>query len=479
MDSRVLYENPLSLRYASREMNLVWSPQRKFSTWRRLWLALARAESELGLPITPEQLAEMEQYLERINYEVAAARERELRHDVMSHVYAFGEQCPAAKPIIHLGATSCFVTDNTELIQLRDAFAVVRDKLVEVMRQLRGFSERYKDLPTLGFTHFQPAQLTTVGKRACLWLYDLLLDLQALERSTEDLPFRGVKGTTGTQASFLALFEGDGDKVERLDQRVTELMGFARRVPIAGQTYTRKLDYQALSILSATAQSASKMATDVRLLSHLREIEEPFGKKQVGSSAMAYKRNPMRSERICGLARFVISLAANPAQTHASQWMERTLDDSSNRRLSLPQAFLAIDVILSTAANVAGGLQVWPEVIRRRIQQELPFMATENIMMACVKAGGDRQELHEAVRTHAMAAVRRVKEEGAENDMLVRLAADPLFAAVRDHLPSLLDPVKFVGRAPEQVTAFLADDVDPVLARLESGGERSVEDVNV
>ena len=479
MDERLVYENPLSLRYASREMNLVWSPQRKFSTWRRLWLALARAESELGLPITADQLAEMERYLDDINFEVAAAKEREVRHDVMSHVHAFGEQCPGAKPIIHLGATSCFVTDNTELIQIRDGFHVVQAKLLDVMRELRDFADRYKDLPTLGFTHFQPAQLTTVGKRACLWLYDLLLDLQAVEAFVEALPFRGVKGTTGTQASFLALFDGDHDKVERLDRRVTELMGFDRRVPVGGQTYTRKLDYQALSILSGIAQSGSKMSGDIRLLSHLREVEEPFGKKQVGSSAMAYKRNPMRSERICGLARFVISLAANPAHTHATQWMERTLDDSSNRRLSLPQAFLAIDVILSTTADVSGGLQVWPEVIRRRIEQELPFMATENIMMACVKAGGDRQELHEAVRTHAMAAVRRVKEEGAENDLLSRLTADPLFIAVRDDLASLLEPRKFVGRAPEQVAAFLADDVDPVLARLDRGCERSAEEVNV
>jgi len=400
-----------------------------------------------------------------VNFEVAEAREKEVRHDVMSHVHAFGEQCPEARPIIHLGATSCFVTDNTELIQLREAMELVQDKLVAVVARLRDVAREYRDLPTLGFTHFQPAQLTTVGKRATLWLYDFLMDLEQVETFIADLPFRGVKGTTGTQASFLELFDGDHGKVETLNERVTELLGFGNSVPVSGQTYSRKIDFQALALLSGIAQSAAKMASDIRLLAHLKEVEEPFGKKQVGSSAMAYKRNPMRSERVCSLARFVISLSANAAQTHANQWMERTLDDSANRRLSLPQGFLGVDVILSLAANIADGLQVWPNVIAKHIQAELPFMATEVIIMACVKAGGDRQDIHEAIREHSMEASRTVKEHGRPNNLIDLIRDDDRFAAVHDCLDDILDPRRFVGRAPEQVDRFLADCVTPVLNR--------------
>lgn len=464
--NRNRYENPLTERYASVEMSQNWSPQNKFKTWRRLWIALARAEKDLGLDITDEQLREMEEFVDNINFEVAEAREKQVRHDVMSHVYAFGQQCPRAKPIIHLGATSCFVTDNSELVMLREGMKIIRDKAVGLMAALRRLAYEYKDMPTLGFTHFQPAQLTTVGKRASLWLYDIVRDIEKLQRQIDELPFRGVKGTTGTQASFLALFQGDHDKVKELNRRVTELMGFSHSVPVSGQTYTRKIDYEILSALSGIAQSTAKAANDIRLLAHKREIEEPFGKKQIGSSAMAYKRNPMRSERICSIARFVISLTDNAAQTHATQWFERTLDDSANRRLCLPQAFLGTDVILSTMTNVISGLQVWPNVIQRHVQEELPFMATENILMACVRAGGDRQELHEAIREHSMEAIRRVKEEGVPNDLLNRIKTDPRFAAVRDSLDKLLDPAQFIGRAPEQVVEFITDKVDPLLADL-------------
>lgn len=470
MTDRLQYENPLASRYASREMNENWSPQRKFSTWRRLWLILARAEQELGLPITNEQLAQMEAHLDDINFEVAEAKERELRHDVMAHIHAFGEQCPAARPIIHLGATSCYVGDNADLIQMRDGLGLLRGKLLDVMQRLRAFALRTRDVPTLGFTHFQAAQLTTVGKRACLWLNDFLMDMTDLQRRLEDLPFRGVKGTTGSQASFLELFDGNHETVEALDARVTELCGFRRRVPVSGQTYSRKIDYQVLSVLSGIAQSAAKMCTDIRLLAHLKEVEEPFGSKQVGSSAMAYKRNPMRSERVCSLARFVISLPANTAQTQATQWFERTLDDSANRRLVLPEAFLAVDVILSTVADIAGGLVVWPKVIERHLRQELPFMATEAIIMACVKAGGDRQDIHEAIRRHSMEASRRVKEEGAENNLLELIRQDPAFAAVHGQLDALLDPVRFIGRCPQQVDAFLRQEIDPLLARWRGTG---------
>ncbi len=465
MSSRREYESPLAARYASREMNEVWSPQRKFSTWRRLWLYLARAEKELGLAIPDEALAQMEAHLEDIDFAAAEAKERELRHDVMAHIHAFGQQCPAARPILHLGATSCYVTDNGDLIQMREGLRILRGKLVAVMERLRGFADRYKALPTLGFTHFQPAQLTTVGKRACLWLNDFLMDFRELDRLVEEIPFRGVKGTTGTQASFLELFDGDHARVEALDARVTEMAGFRRAVPVCGQTYSRKVDYRVLSVLSGVAQSAAKMCTDLRLLAHLKEIEEPFGKGQVGSSAMAYKRNPMRCERVCSLARYVSSLPANAAQTQAGQWLERTLDDSANRRLVLPEAFLATDILLSTVADIAGGLVVWPQVIERHVREELPFMATEAILMACVRAGADRQNIHEAIRRHALEASRRVKEEGAPNDLLDRLRADPLFAPVHGQLDRLLDPVRFIGRCPQQVEAFLAGEVDPILAQ--------------
>ena len=461
--NRRRYENPLVDRYASAEMSFVWSPQKKFTTWRRLWVALAQAERELGLPISEAQLAALTAKVDDINFERAEALERKLRHDVMSHIHAFAEQCPEARPILHLGATSCDITDNTELIQTREALDLVGHKLSVVLAALRDFAMAQRDLPTLGYTHYQPAQLTTVGKRATLWLHDFLLDARALARLRDELPFRGIKGTTGTQASFLELFNGDHAKVRRLDERVSELMGFTRRVPVCGQTYTRKLDYEVLTALAGVAMSAYKFAGDLRLLMNLKEVDEPFESQQVGSSAMAYKRNPMRSERICSLSRFVIELSGNGAHTHAQQWLERTLDDSANRRLSLPQAFLAADVILTLVTNVVSGLQVWPLVIRKHVMAELPFMATENILMAAVKAGGDRQTLHEAIREHSVAAGERVKREGAENDLLDRLAADPRFAAVKDRLPALVDPVLFIGRAPEQVDEFVRDDVVPWL----------------
>jgi len=476
---RTIYENPLSLRYASEEMNYIWSPKKKFVTWRRLWLALAKAEKELGLNISDEQIAELEGFVEDINYEVAEAREREVRHDVMSHVYAFGKQCPSAKGIIHLGATSCFVTDNSELIMLRDALLVVRNKLVSVIHNLSEFAKETRDIPTLGFTHFQPAQLTTVGKRACLWLYDFLLDLESVEREIKRIPFRGVKGTTGTQASFLELFDGDHDKVDELDARVADLMGFKWTVPVCGQTYTRKYDFRVLAVLSGVAQSAAKMGSDIRLLAHLKEIEEPFGSKQIGSSAMAYKRNPMRCERVCALSRFVISLLDNAAHTHANQWFERTLDDSANRRLSLSQSFLGVDVILSTMANVSGGLLVWPKIIAKHIDQELPFMATEAIIMECVKAGGDRQDLHEAIRTHSMEASRRVKEEGKDNQLLELIKDDKIFAAIADKLDELMDPKRFIGRSPQQVDSFLENYVEPILGKFENQIRNSTGIVNV
>lgn len=460
------YESPLSGRYAGRAMSFIWSAQHKHATWRRLWLELARAEQALGLPITAAQLAELAAHLDDIDFVAAAAKEQELRHDVMSHIQLLGELCPAAKPIIHLGATSCYVTDNTELIQMREGLRVLRLRLGGAMVKLAAFARRHRALPTLGFTHYQPAQLTTVGKRCCLYLQDFLMDFQRLERELADLPFRSVKGTTGTQASFLELFQGDHAKVRELERRVATAMGFDRVLPVSGQTYPRKIDYHVLALLSGIAQSAAKFAGDLRLLANLREVEEPFGDRQVGSSAMAYKRNPMRSERICAIARHLISLPVNAAQTHATQWFERTLDDSANRRIVLPEAFLDADVILALVDNIAGGLQVWPQVIAARVRAELPFMATENLLMAAVAAGGDRQELHEAIRRHSMAAVRRIKEEGADNDLLARLQAEPLFAKIADRFEDLLEPRAFVGRAPEQVDEFLLAEVDPVLARL-------------
>ena len=473
------YENPLVSRYASKELTWIWSPRYKFTTWRKLWLALARAEKELGLPITDDQISEMESNLQAIDFKLADEKEREFRHDVMGHIYAYGAVCPRAKPIIHLGATSCYVTDNTDLILIKESMGVVHKRLSGLLGALADTAQQYKSLPTLGFTHYQPAQLTTVGKRVCLWLYDFLLDFHDLEDHMRTLPFRGVKGTTGTQASFLELFEGDHSKVVALDKRVGALMGFERTIPICGQTYSRKIDYQIVSTLSGIAQSAYKMAGDIRHLMNLKELEEPFEKEQVGSSAMAYKRNPMRSERICALARFVISLTGNTANTHATQWFERTLDDSANRRIVLPEAFLAIDAILRLSINVIKGITVWPVVIQKHIHEELPFMATETILMACVKSGGDRQRLHEAIRVHSMAAAQRVKEEGKANDLLERISNDPLFEAVHEKLVNLMDSHRFVGRAEKQVDEFLAEHVIPVLDRCRYTGESKEETINL
>jgi adenylosuccinate lyase len=449
-------------------MSYNWSAQKKHSTWRRLWLVLAKCEKKLGLDITDEQIKQMEAHLEDIDFDAAAVKEKELRHDVMSHIHVFGELCPKAKPIIHLGATSCYVTDNTELIQMRDGLMIIRRSLLLAIAKFAKIAEQYKGMPTLGFTHYQPAQLTTVGKRFTLYIQDLLLDLERLEYELEKLPFRGVKGTTGTQASFLELFNGDHAKVRKLDDMVTKEMGFDKSIAVSGQTYTRKVDYFVISMLSGIAQSAYKFAGDLRLLANLKEVEEPFESKQVGSSAMAYKRNPMRCERICSLARYVISLPANPANTHATQWFERTLDDSANRRIVLGEAFLATDIILSVLANVAEGIQVWPKVIEKHVISELPFMATENILMAAVKAGGDRQELHEAIRTHSMAAGRKVKEMGEANDLMDRIKADPVFAKIAKSIDKIMDPSKFVGRAPQQVDEFLKGEVAPVLEKYKS-----------
>jgi adenylosuccinate lyase len=469
--ARTKYENPLVHRYASKEMSAVWSPVAKFGTWRRLWLALARGEKELGLDITDEQIQEMEATLEDINFRRAEELEKKFRHDVMSHVHAWGEQCPKAKSIIHLGATSCYVCDNSELVMLREGMKLLRRRLLKLMDALGRFADKHKGLATLGFTHYQPAQLVTVGKRATLWLQDFLLDFEELDRQIQTLPMRGVKGTTGTQASFLALFDGDRDKVRRLDERVAELMGFSATIPVSGQTYTRKLDFQILSTLSGIAQSAHKMAVDVRLLMNLKEVDEPFEKNQIGSSAMAYKRNPMRSERCCALARYVIGLTATAAQTAAQQWFERSLDDSAIRRINLPEAFLATDVLLRVAENVASGMVVWPKVIGQRVRSELPFMATEEILMACVKAGGCRQDLHERIRTHSIAAAERVKAEGAENDLLSRIAADEAFAAVHGRMEELLDPTLFTGCCEEQTEEFLRDRLGPVLKSPENAAD--------
>ncbi|MCZ6634016.1 MAG: adenylosuccinate lyase [bacterium] len=457
------YENPLTERYASSEMAAVFSNQKKFRTWRRLWVALAESEQALGLPITDAQIEEMRRFQDEINYDVAEAREREVRHDVMAHIYAFGEQCPEARPIIHLGATSAFVQDNTELVQMGDGLQIVRTKLVSLLADLKAFAMEYRNLPTLGFTHFQPAQLTTVGKRASLWLQDVLMDFHDLDYYLTTLRFRGVKGTTGTQASFLELFEGDSERVQQLDRLVTEKMGFSGCFVVTGQTYTRKVDSQIGDLLSRIGQSAHKFGNDLRLLQNLKEIEEPFETSQIGSSAMAYKRNPMRSERICALARFVITTAGSPAFTAATQWFERTLDDSANKRLALPQMFLAVDAILILYMNIVRGLVVYPKMIRRHVDQELPFIATENIMMVAVKRGGDRQELHESIRGHSMEAGKRVKEEGEDNDLLDRIAGDAAFGMTRAELDGVLDLKAFVGRAPEQVEQFVAEEVDPVL----------------
>ncbi len=465
-DEFTSYQNPLTGRYASREMSYNWSPQRKHSTWRRLWLALAESEKELGLPITDQQLEQMRAHLDDIDFEAAAKKEAELRHDVMSHIHVFGALCPDARPIIHLGATSCFVTDNTELIQMRDGLKIILGKLLKVIAILADVAEKYKDMPTLGFTHYQPAQLTTLGKRFSLYLQDFVMDVTRVREEIEKIPFRGVKGTTGTQASFMELFHGDQEKVRRLDQLVSRKMGFSSSIALSGQTYTRKVDFYVLSVLSGIAQSAYKMAGDIRLLANLKEIEEPFEKSQVGSSAMAYKRNPMRSERVCSLSRYLMSLPVNAAMTHSTQWFERTLDDSANRRIVLGEAFLTADVILSLAANICNGIQVWPKVIHSHIMAELPFMATENILMEAVRAGGDRQDLHEAIRSHSMEAGKVVKAEGKPNDLIERLANDPLFAKVAPMFKDILDPKLFIGRAPQQVEDYLAGTVRPLIASL-------------
>ncbi len=476
MSNRNCYESPLSARYAGKEMKYLFSPDKKFRTWRRLWVALAEAEHELGLPVTQEQVDELKAHQDDINYEVAEAREKEVRHDVMSHVYAYGQQCPKAAGIIHLGATSCYVGDNTDIIIMTEALRLVRDKLVGVLRALYSFARDHAGLPTLAFTHFQPAQPTTLGKRAALWMQDLLMDLEDVEHQLSKAKLLGSKGTTGTQASFLELFGGDHQKVKELDEKIAKKMGYFQNFAVSGQTYSRKLDSQMLNILSGIAQSAAKFSNDIRLLQHLKEVEEPFEKGQIGSSAMAYKRNPMRTERIASLARYVMVDALNPAFTMAGQWFERTLDDSANKRISVPEAFLAVDGILTLYANVAGGLVVYPKVIEQRLRKELPFMATENIMMDAVKRGGDRQQLHEAIRVHSMAAARVVKAEGGENDLLDRIAGDPLFGVGREELEGILQPEKYVGRAPEQTREFLSEEVDPVLEKYQNveSGEAEV-----
>lgn len=457
------YESPLCSRYASNEMQYIFSPDKKFTTWHRLWIALARAENRLGLPVSEEQIGELEAHADHVDYEYAAEMEKKLRHDVMAHVHAYGRQCPKAMPIIHLGATSCYVGDNTDIIIMRDGLKLIRRELVSVIQSLSAFADRYKALPTLGFTHFQPAQLTTVGKRASLWINDLMMDLDEVEYRIGTLKLLGSKGTTGTQASFLELFDGDHEKCRRLEEMIAREMGFEGCVPVSGQTYSRKLDAGVLATLSGIAQSAGKFATDMRLLSSLKELEEPFEDKQVGSSAMPYKRNPMRCERICSLARYVIADALNPAMTAYNQWLERTLDDSANKRISIPEAFLAVDAILNIYLNVARGIKVYEKVIEKHIREELPFMATENLMMDAVKKGGDRQELHERIRTHSIAAGAVVKEQGLPNDLVSRIAADPLFGLSEAEILEKLDPRAYVGRAPEQVTEFLQNTVRPVL----------------
>lgn len=457
------YNSPLSERYASKEMQYIFSPEKKFRTWRKLWIALAEAEKELGLNITDEQIEELKASQDHINFEVAKAREAVVRHDVMSHVYAYGEQCPKAKGIIHLGATSCYVGDNTDIIIMKEGLQLIKNKLVNVLNELSKFADEYKALPTLGFTHFQPAQPTTVGKRASLWMMELKLDLEELDFVIESLMLLGSKGTTGTQASFMELFDGDHDKVKAVDSLVAEKMGYKGCYPVSGQTYSRKVDMRVLNVLSGIATSAHKFSNDIRLLQHLKEIEEPFEKNQIGSSAMAYKRNPMRSERIASLANYVICDALNPALTASTQWFERTLDDSANKRISVPEAFLSVDGILDLYLNIVDGLVVYPKVIEKRLMSELPFMATENIMMDAVKAGGDRQELHEKIRELSMEAGKRVKEEGLDNNLLELIAGDASFNLTLEELKKTMDPSKYIGRAPEQVEEFLKDVIKPIL----------------
>ena len=471
------YQNPLLTRYASAEMSRIWSAQKKHSTWRRLWVALAESERELGLEITPRQVSQLAMRVDDVDFDLAALYEKEYRHDVMAHVHAYKNQCPDAGPIIHLGATSCFVTDNTELIQTREALLLIRKRLLGVIRHLADFARRYRELACLGFTHLQPAQPTTVGKRATLWCYDLVLDLEEIEHRLQALRFRGVKGTTGTQATFLQLFGGDHEKVEQLDRRVTEKMGFTETYAVTGQTYPRKVDSYNLQALGGIAQSAHKMGTDLRILQSRKEIEEPFEEHQIGSSAMAYKRNPMRAERMCALSRFALGLSSNAEQTAATQWMERTLDDSANRRLSLPLSFLSIDAVLILYRNIAEGLVVYPHVVKKNLNEELPFMATEEILMAGVQAGGDRQQLHEVIRDHSQAAADQVKKQGGQNDLLDRLKQESAFTDVR--FEELLDASRFIGRAPEQVDAFLKNVIKPILAKYPNAGEGEAEQINV
>lgn len=469
------YETPLNSRYASAEMQYIFSPDKKFKTWRKLWIALAEAEKELGLPISEEQIEELRKYKDDINFDVAREREKLVRHDVMSHVYAYGVQCPKAKPIIHLGATSCYVGDNTDIILMHEALILVRKRLVSVIAALADFAEKYKDLPTMGFTHFQPAQLTTVGKRACLWIQDLMMDLDEIDDVLRAIKPLGSKGTTGTQASFLELFRGDNEKVKMLDKKIAEKMGFDSAFAVSGQTYPRKLDSRVLNVLSSISQSAYKFGNDLRLLQNLKEIEEPFEKNQIGSSAMAYKRNPMRSERICSLSRYVISSALNPAITASTQWFERTLDDSANKRICVPESFLAVDAVLKIYLNVASGLVVYDKVIHQRIMRELPFMATENIMMNAVLKGGDRQELHEKIRRHSMAAGAVVKEQGGECDLLQRIADDPSFGLSLDELQGIMNPSDYVGRAPAQTMEYLSETVRPTLEKYKNEIEATAE----
>ncbi len=458
-----VYQNPLCSRYASAEMQKIFSNDTKFSTWRKLWIALAQSEKELGLPISDAQIAELKQHVRDINYDVAKAREREVRHDVMAHIYAYGQQCPTAKSILHLGATSCYVGDNTDIIQMKMGLEQIKKLLVNALYALKKFAERYKDQPTLAYTHFQPAQPTTVGKRATLWMLDLLLDLEQLDFQLSRLKLRGCKGTTGTCASFLELFDGDHEKVKALEEKIAAKMGFSKAYPVGGQTYSRKVDFQVLSVLSGIAQSAHKFSNDMRLLSHLKEVEEPFEEKQVGSSAMAYKRNPMRSERIASLARYIIIDALNPAITASGQWFERTLDDSANRRISIPEAFLATDAILSLYINIVNGMHVYPKVIERHLNDELPFMATEAILMYCTKKGGDRQVLHEALREHSVKAAEQIKLYGKQNDLIDRILQDPIFHLSETEMHKLLSFNKFTGRAKQQTEEFFTNYVDPVL----------------
>lgn len=460
-----VYNTPLNTRYASKEMSYLFSEEKKFKTWRKLWVALAESEKELGLNITDEQIDELKEHMEDINYETAEKKEKEIRHDVMSHVYAYGVQCPKAKGIIHLGATSCFVGDNTDLIIMKEALSLIRKKLINIINSLSSFAVRYKDLPALGFTHLQPAQLTTVGKRTCLWIQDLLMDLSNLDFVIENIRFRGVKGTTGTQASFMELFNGNDELVKKLDEMVTEKMNFKSCFMVTGQTYPRKVDSIILNTLSEIAQSAYKFSNDLRILQSMKEMEEPFEAHQVGSSAMAYKRNPMRSERMGALCRYIIVDSLNPAITASTQWFERTLDDSANKRIAIPEAFLALDGVLNLYLNISSNLVVYKKVIASHVNSELPFMATENILMEAVKKGGDRQELHERIRVHSMAAAKRVKEDGLDNDLIDRIINDNAFNLSKDEILSLIDPVKFTGRAANQVTDFINEEVKPVLEK--------------